>query len=67
MLWSGANLAEPDGTRLLRVTVRVPDKLSNTNIEEAVVMAASRLKWLMGQRYKEQIEARVTARHRVAR
>jgi hypothetical protein len=64
MIWSGDNLGASDGSPLIRLTINIPAKLSNSEIEKAVTMAASRLKWLMGQRYRQQIEAGVTARYR---
>jgi uncharacterized protein YggE len=44
------------------LTVEVPKRLTNKAIEEAVLMAASRMKFLLGQTYREQINKRVSVR-----
>jgi hypothetical protein len=43
-------------------TVEVPTRLANKAIEEAALMAASRMKFLQGQSYREQIHKRVAVR-----
>ncbi len=62
MSTSATNYAAADGSPLIRLTINIPAQLSNAEIEKAVTMAASRLKWLMGQRYKQQIHRRCSAR-----
>lgn len=44
------------------LTVEVPTTLTNKAIEEVVLMAASRMKFLLGQSYREQIHKRVSVR-----
>jgi uncharacterized protein YggE len=45
------------------LTVELPTRLTNKAIEEAVLMAASRMKFLLGQSYREQIHKRVAVRN----
>jgi hypothetical protein len=56
-----ASIVYSDDPRI-KLVLDVPTMLSNKAIDEAVVMAASHLKYLLGKRYRHQIGQRVTAR-----
>lgn len=46
------------------LAIHVPNRLSSRAIDEAVAMAASRLKCLLGEHYRKQIHHRVSTRRR---
>jgi hypothetical protein len=46
----------------IRLTVEIPTRLSNKAVDEAVAMAASHIKFLLGRQYREQIHKRVSVR-----
>jgi hypothetical protein len=46
----------------IRLSMEVPARLSNKAIDEAVAMAASHIKFLLGRRYRAQIRKRVSVR-----
>ena len=46
----------------VRVTLEIPKQLSNKAVDEAVTMASSALKVILGPQYKAQIQKRVSVR-----
>ena len=52
----------PDIPRRLCLMVQLPARLNSKAIDQLVAITASRLRFDLGQRYKAQTHARVTAR-----
>jgi hypothetical protein len=48
----------------IRLTLEIPKQLSNKAVEEAVTMASSAIKVILGRQYKAQIQRRVSVRSR---